>query len=547
MQRIFILIFLLAGVLGHDPWKQDETYSFGIIYHFLQNHEWLIPFNDGSPFMEKPPLYYWTAVIFCKIFWFLPLHDAARLTSSFYMIIAIIFVWKTSEVLFHDKEKNELSILLFLGTLGVVRHSHDMFTDIALLAGSSIAFYGLVLSKYNNKLAGFWFGLGIGIAFMSKGFFTPVILGTTAIIVLRKDGILSFLSKAFVAASPFLLGWAIELYKYSPKLFMEWFWDNNIGRFLGFSVPVLGAGNEPFYIIYSAIWFAFPTFPLAVYFAIKNYKDWQKPQYILPVTISVLGLGLLLASASARALYLLPLMPAFTMLAVQIFYTKKEWIATPSARNDGVPCELVIARQSRSNPDKKINIQFYLKIFFGFGLIVILSIWICLLNSLDLFGIGKILPVGFMPTHKQIIEVLVSIIGITYCVIMMRFEKNIVKVWFIGIASLWILTNTLLLTWTDETKSYRPILSEMNKFIANSPYNKSCLSYYNLGESIEPMLLYFNHNANMQRVENLNEVKCDLLLTLTSKNAKEDSNLLWKGSRVLDAKDEQLRLYKIIN
>ena len=511
MQRLFILVFLLAGVLGHDPWKQDETYSFGIIYHFLQNNEWLIPFNDGGAFMEKPPLYYWTAVIFCKIFWFLPLHDAARLTSSFYMIIATVFIWKTSEIFFHDKEKNELSILLFLGTLGVVRHSHDMFTDIALLAGSAIAFYAIAsMLCEKNKLAGFWFGLGLGIAFMSKGFFTPIILGTSAIIVLRKDGIMSFLSKAFITASPFLFGWAIELYKYSPKLFMEWFWDNNIGRFLGFSVPVLGAGNEPFYIVYSALWFAFPTFPLAIYFVIKNYKNWQKPQYILPITISVLGLGLLLASASARALYLLPLIPAFTMLAVQV------------------------------NINVKTNV---LKGIFAIGLLVVVSIWICLLNSLDLFGIGKILPVGFEPSHKQIIEILASIIGITYCIIMIRFEQNIVKVWFAGIASLWIVTTTLLLPWTDETKSYRPILSEMTKFIANSPYNKSCLSYYNLGESIEPMLLYFNHGADMQRVENPQDAKCQLLLTLASKKAREENDLIWKGSRMLDAKDEQLRLY----
>src|ERR1700743_2948539 len=85
----FICLFLVAGVIGHDPWKQDETYSFGIIYHFYKTHSWLVPENAGTPFMEKPPLYYWTAVMLCNLLGnVLPLHNAARLASVFYMLVA---------------------------------------------------------------------------------------------------------------------------------------------------------------------------------------------------------------------------------------------------------------------------------------------------------------------------------------------------------------------------------------------------------------------------------------------------------------------------
>ena len=35
--------FLLAGTIGHDPWKPDEAYSFGLVFHILQSGEWVVP------------------------------------------------------------------------------------------------------------------------------------------------------------------------------------------------------------------------------------------------------------------------------------------------------------------------------------------------------------------------------------------------------------------------------------------------------------------------------------------------------------------------
>src|SRR6266567_411771 len=104
---LFVGIFLLSGIIGHAPWKQDETYTFGIIYHFYTTHSWLVPENAGTPFMEKPPLYYWTAVILCKILSpLLSLHDAARTASFFYMLITTFFMWRISKVIFRNTSQS---------------------------------------------------------------------------------------------------------------------------------------------------------------------------------------------------------------------------------------------------------------------------------------------------------------------------------------------------------------------------------------------------------------------------------------------------------
>ncbi|WP_028232737.1 ArnT family glycosyltransferase, partial [Paraburkholderia mimosarum] len=74
--------WLLPGTLGHQPWKQDETYTFGIIQHMLDTGDLIVPTNAGQPFVEKPPIYDWVATGLAWMFGrYLPLHDAARLAS----------------------------------------------------------------------------------------------------------------------------------------------------------------------------------------------------------------------------------------------------------------------------------------------------------------------------------------------------------------------------------------------------------------------------------------------------------------------------------
>jgi 4-amino-4-deoxy-L-arabinose transferase-like glycosyltransferase len=57
----------VLGLVGHDPWKPDEAYTFGLVYHILEAGDWLVPTLAGEPFVEKPPLFFWTAALFCKL------------------------------------------------------------------------------------------------------------------------------------------------------------------------------------------------------------------------------------------------------------------------------------------------------------------------------------------------------------------------------------------------------------------------------------------------------------------------------------------------
>src|SRR5438270_7740712 len=137
--------WILPGLLGHDPWKPDEAYTFGLIYSALKNGNWLVPMLAQEPFMEKPPLFYWSAA---AVAWLLSppfaLHDAARLTTGLYMALTFAFIAGAARELY-GANRGWVATLIFMGCLGIVIRSHQMITDISLLTGFALAFYGLAL------------------------------------------------------------------------------------------------------------------------------------------------------------------------------------------------------------------------------------------------------------------------------------------------------------------------------------------------------------------------------------------------------------------
>ena len=55
--------WIVPGLIGHDPWKPDEAYSFGLVLSLMEGRDWVVPLLAQEPFMEKPPIYYLTAAL----------------------------------------------------------------------------------------------------------------------------------------------------------------------------------------------------------------------------------------------------------------------------------------------------------------------------------------------------------------------------------------------------------------------------------------------------------------------------------------------------
>jgi 4-amino-4-deoxy-L-arabinose transferase-like glycosyltransferase len=546
---LLITAYLMLGVIGHDPWKQDETYIFGIIHHILNTGDWVVPTVAGEPFMEKPPLYYWLAVGCARLFSpLLALHNGARFATPIFMGLACLGVAQSSRLEW-GKHSAPFAVLLLLSSLGILLHSHMMLTDIPALTGMAIALWGFSLTSQtfsetahsNPSLikGGLLLGIGLGTGFLAKGVLIPGVIGLTAFCLplffaaWRTRYYAKVLLIGTLAALPFLLIWPIALYQRSPALFMEWFWMNNVGRFLGFSVAALGAPHEPGFWWINLPWFTFPILPLALLTLWSlRHRALKLPAVQVSCLLSFILMAVLGSSASARANYALPLLAPISLLAVPglrylPLYGQKLWDYLSRALFLSLSLLIVYVwgvKQWRGMPPqwtfltKHLPSQFNEPFSFDRVGIAVLLLVLCCWEWFRLEQYAK------TEGHEH--------------------AQGLIS-WMLGMTLFWGLVSMLWMPWLDEAKSYRSVFLSMH---SKMPASYSCMESLGLGESERAMLRYFLGINTLRREVNTHP-HCSLFLidgladTPPPPPITQGWHLLWEGARNGDFR-ERLWLYQ---
>jgi 4-amino-4-deoxy-L-arabinose transferase-like glycosyltransferase len=527
-------MYLLVGLVGHDPWRPDEIYAFGIVYDFLSTSgDWVIPTVAGQPFMEKPPLLYWVAATFARVFsgW-LPLHDGARLAVGLFMGITCAATASAARQ-WWGSGSGRLAVLALLGCLGLVQHSHMLLTDVPLLTGFALATCGIAFSGNRPVVGGLLLGTGVGVGFLAKGLIAPGVIGITVGLLTMlfpawrtRDALWAF-AIAIVAALPWLTIWPIALYLRSPTLFMEWFWSNNVGRFIGFSVTELGARNEQGFWWRTVLWFAFPALPLAIFTLWRfRTRSWNTPAIQVCVLLSIVIVAVLGISASARANYFLPLLIPVSLLA-----------APGAARLNGAVNKVL---------DRSAKIIFALLASF------LWLVWLVMIvrgapPSLPI--LSRFLPLDFHASFdlKMFFLALILSLAVVIPIVKLPAQPRALTSWVFGITLVWGLLFTLWAPWLDDAKSYRSVFVPM-KQVLGTGYN--CVLGTNLAESERGMLDYFA-GVVTKGEKNGTAPVCDYWLyrRLAEGRPKEvDPNhwsLVWEGGRPGDMR-ERYFLFKAL-
>lgn len=550
--------YLLPGIVGHDPWKQDETYTFGIIQHMLETGDFVVPTNAGQPFMEKPPLY---AAVATSLAWLLqrvmPLHDAARLASALFAALAFGFIARAARSASRAERWLDLRVLgpvvLSAGTLVVVKHVHDMMTDVALFAGTAMGFCGLLELVMQHvargrqlqhglpvRPSGPWaaplFGAGVGIALMSKGLFVPLVFAATLVAAMalypacRTRAFARSLGLAALVFAPFALIWPIALFLRSETLFMTWFWDNNVGRFFGFSVPELGAENDkPFFILRAFVLLGFPVAPLAITALARGaWREWRTPRIALPVLFAGIGLAVLQVSATSRQLYILPFFAPLALVAAQAI--------------ERLPRALHLAWDYLS------------RALFGTVVMLAWAIWAVMADPnasrAGVAVLGRWLPLDWtMPLVPGfVIGALALTVGWLWLLPKLRTTgpwRGALS-WGAGALVAWGLVYTLLLPWLDVAKSYRSVFEDLNAHLALEWNDGDCMaSLHGLGESEAPMLYYFS-GIRHTPIDDATTTRCTWMIVQGVRAVDpapgSEWKLFWTGARPGD-NEELLRVY----
>lgn len=516
--------WVTVGLVGHDPWKPDEAYGFGIIHHFLQSGDWLIPTLAGQPYLDKPPLYFWTAAFFANVLspW-LPLHDGARMATGFYMALTLLFAGLAGRELFGNN-RGWPSAIILIGSLGLLIRAHEILLDNAFLAACAMLLYGYALSLRRPRKGGVFIGLGLGIGFLSKGFIAPVLLlGISLGLILfrnwRTRNHAEALLVALLCALPWLALWPWLLYQHSPALFAEWAWTRNIGRWFDFARS--GRYPEVFYYLTALPWMAWPAAPLAAWTVWEARKRvWHEAEFQLLLIVFLMMLFTLSLVPDINDQNGLPMLLPIALLATAALST---------------------LRRGAANALDWFGIM-------TFALLAILLWWgwagLLLNNNAKITHWLKDYQPGFEPAFDAAAFWIAVFATVLWMVMVWRTGRSVRRSlinWASGITLLWILVMTLWRPWLDTGKSYRHMIDDLT---AHLPAGYHCITRSRIGTSEQAMLEYFGRFKWSSR----DVARCDLLLVQGDRIARpiEDEigwEKIWEGGRQGE-RNERFRLYQ---
>jgi 4-amino-4-deoxy-L-arabinose transferase-like glycosyltransferase len=226
----FLFFFGLAyfGLIGADEPRYAQ-----VAREMLARHDWITPTLGGKPWLEKPPLYYWQAMVAYSIFgvsdW------AARLPSAVdatMMVIAIYLFLKRFRPGF------ELDgALMTAAAAGVIGFARAASTDMPLagmFAIALLAWYAWYESSLRRYLAIFYCFLAFGM--LAKGPVAPALAAMIIVVFVaaKKDSSLLWRTLWIPGILLFLvvsLPWYVAAQWRNPQFFRIFVLQHNLARF----------------------------------------------------------------------------------------------------------------------------------------------------------------------------------------------------------------------------------------------------------------------------------------------------------------------------
>src|ERR1700733_8704205 len=310
------------GLIGADEPRYAQ-----VAREMLERHDWITPVLGGHPWLEKPPLYYWQAIVAYRI---LGVSDwAARLPSAIdatFLVLAVYFFLRRFQPGFALD-----GALIAASSAGIMGFARAASMDLALAAaftGAMLCWWTWQDTGQRMYLASFYGLLALGM--LAKGPVAPflallVIVSYAAAVRELRLLLKTFWLPGIILFCVVALPWYFAVQARNPEFFREFIVEHNLGRFS----KNLYHHTEPF-------WFYLPVTALALLpwtvFAIAGFarslRKWRAsrtangaspgdPEYRLRIFSTcwlVVPVIFFSISQSKLAGYILPAIPAGALL-----------------------------------------------------------------------------------------------------------------------------------------------------------------------------------------------------------------------------------------
>ncbi|HCY61987.1 MAG TPA: glycosyltransferase [Oxalobacteraceae bacterium] len=548
---LLCLLYILSGLIGRDPWKNEDAAGFGIMWTMANGawQDWLAPHIVGLQMPQEGPLAWWIGAVCIKLFgWLLGDVLAARLATVFFFLLGTFAVWHGTYLLGRRPEAQPLrlafggqpeprdygrtladgALLIYLGCLGLLVHSHSTSANALQVSMVGIALYAAV--RYVDKpsnLAALLLGVALGLLALTRGWLVPLALwlGLLALDLARsRKAALRLLGLSMPAALLLGASWALAAQWLLPAA------SSPIPDWMAWNLDHVGMPrwNTLKYLISNGIWFSWPAWPFAAWAVYAWRKQSLPPHIALPLAFCLALTTLALLTPRPDEGTLLPLLPPLAMLAAFGLPTMKRGAI------NAVDWFSVMILSACAG-------------FIWLGWIAKQTGWPAWLAK----NAFKLAP-GFKPEFN-LFTLLIAVAASVAWIFLVhwRISRRPSVLWRAvvlssgGVILCWLLLMTLWLPWGNYMRSYAIVAREM----ATQMPPQSCL-----GSTITPAQRASFAYFSKIRFERLDQERCDHLLLSSTRHVKADPvihrsdgdwQLVWEGHRPSD-RNERFRLYRRI-
>ena len=320
-----LLLLMLAGLMWArlrfplmDP---DESRYAQIAQEMVVTGNWLVPKRLGQPYLDKPPLLYWSTALAFRT---LGISEATvHLVPALASLITVFSTFLLGRRLVGSAAAAVGSLLL-LCSAGFLLSGRFLFMDSLLTSWTTLGFLAALVAVRTPRVSwGLWLlsAVACGLGFLTKGPISPVLIATPVAASLWLTGQISRLTWKMLgvyaaAVLAIALPWFIALSVAEPGALTEFVWKHHVERFVSglehaepvwFFVPVLCVAMLPCSILWPATWAYFRSQELPV----RARRDWDVGSLLLGA-----GWVFVLFSAARCKLppYVLPMFPSLCLV-----------------------------------------------------------------------------------------------------------------------------------------------------------------------------------------------------------------------------------------
>ena len=433
------LIVMLLGIGNYGLYEPHEGHFAMVGQEMLWRNDWITPYLNGSPYLNKPPLLYWLIAASTHIFG--STEFAARLPISLSGWLGIVIAWKWTRELW-GISSSRITALMLSVTLGWFIFTHQILIDVllgTLLLSSS---YFLWKSLYQPHSWFSWLGAytSIALCVLTKGLIGGVfpLLSCLALIVVRQDWKIIRrikLYKGLFLVLAIVLPWFVAIESINPGFLHYFVVNEHLDRLLDRRFPPdyeVSKISAVGYLAMTACW-CFPWIlflPSVVKFAWQEWRrgflsnasvlDRKNSDGIFLLGIgAILPVVLFLPLSSRLIYYSIPAIPPYVVLCAGWWNKYSRQLSTKRQRLNFIDSSSLNFNPGTGHSSLGILPQSTLQIVSSsvktkslnlYGAIAIILGLSCLSVILVLPAISSVLPEVLQTTEISILIVAIAII-----------------------------------------------------------------------------------------------------------------------------------------